>query len=98
MFAGAELLQTEISTDRNVTAHAARNGRKRMLALINKSGDAVAVSLDWGDVVHLATESAQLLSAPTLDSKDVSLTQISPRVPDTLPAHTAMLLSWEARA
>jgi hypothetical protein len=98
MFAGADLLQTEITADRNVTAYAARNGAKRLLALINKSGDAVSVSLDWEDVAHRAPVNTHLLTAATLDSKAVSLMEIAPRVPDSLPAHTAMLLSWEARA
>lgn len=98
MFAGAELLQTDITTDRNVTAYAARAGRKRMLALINKSSSAITVSLDWEDMAHRAPANAYLLAAPTLDSKDVSLTEIAPRLPDTMPAHTATLLSWAARA
>jgi hypothetical protein len=98
MFAGAQLFETGITTDRNVTAYAARDGAKRMLALINKSGDAVGVSLDWEDVAHRAPTAVHLLTAPALVSRAVSLTESARRLPDTLPAHTAMLLSWEARA
>ena len=98
MFAGAQLLETTITTDRNVTAYAARNGAKRLLTLINKSSDAVAISLDWEDVAHRAPANALVLTAPALDSKVVSLTESAPRVPDALPAHTAMLVSWDARA
>jgi len=98
MFAGAELLEIAITADRNVTAYAARDGTKRLLALINKSGDAIGVSLDWQDVAHRAPASVHVLTAPALDTKAVSLTEIAPRPPNSLPAHTAMLLSWEARA
>jgi hypothetical protein len=98
MFAGAQLLEIAITADRNVTAYAARDGTKRLLALINKSGDTIGVSLDWEDVAHRAPANVHVLTAPALDSKAVSLTEIAPRVPDSLPAHTAMLLSWEARA
>jgi len=98
MFAGAQLLEIAIMADRNVTAYAARNGTKRLLALINKSGDAIGVSLDWEDLAHRAPANVHVLSAPALDSKAVSLTEITPPPPDSLPAYTAMLLSWEVRA
>jgi len=98
MFAGAQLFETTITTDRNVTAYAARDGAKRLLTLINKSSDAVAISLDWEDMAHRAPANALVLTAPALDSKVVSLTESAPRVPDALPAHTAMLVSWDARA
>jgi hypothetical protein len=98
MFSGSELLQSEIAADRNLTAYAARDGKKRLLALINKGPNGVALSLDWDDVAHRAPESALLLSAPALDSKAVSLAPVAAHIPGRVPGYTAMLLRWELRA
>ncbi len=98
MFSGCEFLQSEIAADRNITAYAARDGKKRSLALINKGSDAVALSLAWDDVSHRAPTDALLLSGPTLDSKDVSFAQVAARIPDNIPGYAAMLLGWELRA
>lgn len=97
MFSGATFLVADVATDRNVTAYAAHKGRKRLLALINKDADAAPLSLDWNEVVRRAPESVLVMRA-ALDSKEVSPARIAARVPDSIPAHTATLLTWELRA
>lgn len=98
MFSGSEFLQSEIAADRNVTTYAARDGEKRLLAVINKGPEAVALSLDWDDIAHRAPDNALLLSASALDSKAVSLAPVAARIPESVPGYTAMLLRWELRA
>jgi hypothetical protein len=97
-FSGATFLQTDVATDRNVTAYAARKGSRRLLALINKDADAAPLLLDWRDVARRGPQSVLLMRAAALDSKEVLPAHITPRVPESIPAHTATLLTWELRA
>jgi hypothetical protein len=97
-FAGAQFLQTEVANGDGLTAYAARDGNTRMLAVINKSADAMPLSLDWEDAIHHPPRSLTVLSATSLAAKDVSLAETTPALPASVPAHTAMLLTWEVRA
>jgi hypothetical protein len=97
-FSGAAILKTDITAQSNVTAYAARKGSRRLLALINKDADAAPLSLNWREVAHRMPETVLVMRAAALDSKNVSPAHIDPRVPVSIPAHTAMLLTWELRA
>lgn len=63
-FAGAEMLACSIAADGNVTGYAARKGKTKLLALINKSPEAVAIAQSWVKQPH-----AVHLTAPGLDAK-----------------------------
>jgi hypothetical protein len=97
-FSGATFLGTDITARSNLTAYAARRGSKRLLALVNKDAGAAPLSLDWREVAHRMPESVLVMRAATLGSKDVTPARIAAHVPASIPAYTAMLLTWELRA
>jgi len=89
MFAGAEFLACEAKADANVTAYAARKGRTKLLALINKGPQAVAIAQNWVKPVR-----ATVLKAPALDAKTgVTLTTAAHRASVvTLADYSAAML------
>jgi hypothetical protein len=97
-FSGAVFLKTDTNAAGNVTVYAARKGSKRLLALINKDAEPAPLWLEWREVMHRQPESVLVMRAAALDSKEVSPAHIAARLPQSIPAHTATLLTWELRA
>jgi hypothetical protein len=94
-FAGAELLECVLVTAQNVTCYYAERKHEKLLALINKSADLITVKLPKA-LGHRATQERHL-SAPSLASRtEVRFETVPPgtRGQVTVPAYTAVLLSW----
>ena len=86
LFAGAEMMGCAIDTTANVTAYAARKGTRKLLAIINKSAEPVAITQNW-----LKAKNAKRLAAPALDAKTGITLKPGP-AGGTLPAYSATLL------
>lgn len=63
-FAGATFLACELTTSENITAYAARKGKTKLLALINKGPNTVTIAQAWVTPRHLVR-----LTGPSLDAK-----------------------------
>ena len=98
-FAGSRFLSIElIGTNTRVTAYAALSGSTLLLALINKSDDAVSIQLPqlerYSRRVHRI-----VLTGAAFDSKSTTLTSNSQQFTAhiTIPGHSATLYKLEAR-
>jgi hypothetical protein len=89
-FAGAALLPCQAETDANVRAYAAKTANGRMLALINKGPEDVAIAQQW-----LKPKKIVRLTAPSLDAKTGVTVKTYPAAKGlaaTLPGYSASIL------
>jgi hypothetical protein len=86
-FAGAQFVDCEAASSANVTAFAARRGKEKLLALINKGGDGVEIAQKW-----LKPRKALRLTAPGIEAKTGVVLKRAP-VTAALPAFSALVLT-----
>ena len=94
-FAGAELFECTLATSQNVTSYYGERGQEKLLGFINKGAGSISVTLPK-PLSRPATKERQL-SAPSIASQTgVRFDAVSPpaRGHVTVPAYTAVLLSW----
>ncbi len=101
-FAGSQFVECELGgTGSRVTAYAARNGTAQIIALINKSSAATTIALPPLPRKHRNRIRHSLLTGPSLDSRQTTLTE--EHIPSgwpasaELPPHSAVLYRTEAQ-
>lgn len=90
LFVGAELLACDVKAESNVTAYAARKGKLRMLALINKGPQDAMIAQSWVKAARVVR-----LTAPALDAKTgVTLKTVAADAGSVrnLPGYSAVVL------
>ena len=93
--AGAELLESTLATSQNVTSYYAERGHEQLLALINKGAGSISIRMP--EPLARPASEAQQLSAPSPASQTgVRFEAVPPAAKGhiTVPAYTAVLLSW----
>jgi len=89
-FVGAVLLACEIRSDANVTVYAARKGKTKLLALINKGPEAVTIAQSWVNPTQIMR-----LTGPSLEAKSgvtVKTNAARPAKAHSLAAYSAAIL------
>ena len=89
-FVGTQLVTCAVRTDANVTVYAARQGKTKLLALINKSPEAVTIAQSW-----MKPKRIMRLTSPSLEAKTdvtVKTVAVTRALAGTLPAYSATIL------
>lgn len=93
-FVDCEMLECRVNDAHAVSAYAARRGKTHMLALINKSANAVAPEIHWPDITNRRPSSTVTLQGPSLDATGgVELRKSRGSQNEVLP-YSAQILFW----
>lgn len=90
---GCDLLNCSVDGMTSLAAYAGQRGKRRILALINKSARSLSPKIHWPDIQERAPASVVELRAPALDTtSNIELRRADNG--DTLSPYSAKILIW----